>query len=117
MLLEESGIRRGKGGDRKSKTIIGVDSVESVAAELGIPERAARHRLALTDAFDALSPKEQEAVRERKTTVAKVAREQRKEKNTAAIRNAVIPKNKTWTVTSQQGVVIPSDKILKSVSE
>jgi hypothetical protein len=53
-LLALRGVKRGKGGDRKSTATVAVDSVAQVAAELGVSERTARHRVALADAYEAL---------------------------------------------------------------
>ena len=59
-LLEVRGVKRGKGGDRKSTATVAVDTVAETAGELGVSDRTARHRLALADVFEAeLSAAEQ----------------------------------------------------------
>jgi predicted transcriptional regulator len=43
---------RGKGGDRKSKATVALDSIAQVAAELGVPERTAKHRMSHLDPIE-----------------------------------------------------------------
>lgn len=43
-LAEARGVRLGKGGDRKSTATVAVDSAATLAAELGVTDRTARHR-------------------------------------------------------------------------
>lgn len=61
--LEAKGVKRGKGGDRKSKATVAVDSVKALADELGVPERTARHRLKLADDFARLPDEVKEDIR------------------------------------------------------
>ncbi len=50
-LLEVRGVKRGRRGDRKSTSNLGVDTVEKLAAELGVPIDTAKKRLAQADAY------------------------------------------------------------------
>lgn len=58
-LLDLRGVRTGRGARNDALTSA---TVAEVAAELGVPERTARHRLSQASAFDALSPAERESI-------------------------------------------------------
>lgn len=77
-LLEERGVVRGKGGDRKSKATIALDSVESLATELGVPERTAKHRLSQADKFETFPKKTRDAVRNREIKLSDAIRDTKK---------------------------------------
>jgi hypothetical protein len=53
-LLALRGVKRGKGGDRKSTPKLGVDTVAKLAKELGVPLKTAEKRLAQADAYESL---------------------------------------------------------------
>jgi hypothetical protein len=54
-LLALRGVKRGKGGNRGNQHLATATvAVAKVAAELGVSERTARHRVALADAYEAL---------------------------------------------------------------
>jgi hypothetical protein len=59
LLLAERGVRRGKG---KTNQHTAKATIAQAAAELGVPERTAKHRLKLADEFEALPAKAQVAV-------------------------------------------------------
>ena len=61
-LLELKGVKRGRGGDRKSTATTAVDTVESVAAEVGVKKRTAERNLKLSDDYDSLPKSEQKKV-------------------------------------------------------
>jgi N6-adenosine-specific RNA methylase IME4/ParB-like chromosome segregation protein Spo0J len=61
-LLEERGVTPGRGGDRRSTATVAVDTVADIAAELGVPERTARHRVQQAEQYDALPAEEKSAV-------------------------------------------------------
>lgn len=63
LLLEEKGVKRGQGARSDKVTSA---TIAEVTGKLGVSPRTARHRAAQADAFEALSPAEQEAVRERR---------------------------------------------------
>lgn len=75
-LLAERGVRRGKGSrnDKGTSPTIG-----EVAAELGVAESVAYHRLKLSDEFDALPESAREDIANRKSTVSKEAKKRRDE--------------------------------------
>lgn len=79
LLLEAKGVKRGKGGDRKSTATVAVDTVQQLSKETGVSERTARHRMAAADAYDKLPAKQKQAVDARKTTVAKAKRRTQKQ--------------------------------------
>ena len=103
-LLEEEGVRRGKGGDRRSTETVSVDTVKGLAADLGVDERTARNRLKAADDYEALSESDREHVHERSTTITQTVREKKEQGREArrtanrkliasAHENAPFPKN------------------------
>lgn len=48
-LAEVRGVRLGRGGDRKSTATVAVDTVQDLAAEVGVADRTARYRLNLAE--------------------------------------------------------------------
>ncbi len=60
MLLEERGIQRGKGGDRRSTSKVAVDTIAKVAGELGVAHATAEKRLKAADDYGSLNREEQE---------------------------------------------------------
>lgn len=60
-LLESRGVKRGRGGDRRSTAKVAVDTVGGVAKEAGVPLSTAEKRLRAADQFKALSPEQQRA--------------------------------------------------------
>ena len=78
-LLDERGVKRGRGGDRKSSATSALDTANAIAAELGVPLDTAKKRIAQADAFESFAREEQEAIRQRAQTVLQVKRA-RKEK-------------------------------------
>jgi hypothetical protein len=51
-LLDRKGVKRGRGGDRKSTAILAVDPISEAAAKQGVPERTASRRLELADLLE-----------------------------------------------------------------
>ena len=76
-LLEERGVQRGKG--KVNQHTVASATVAEAAAELGVPERTARHRLAQADKMEELPVEAQEAIRNRKTSITKVKRAEKAE--------------------------------------
>ena len=75
LLLAERGVRRGKGGDRKSNAAVALDTIESVAGELGVPIDTAKKRLRLADDYQLFAEDEQRAIHEGETTIKKTKAE------------------------------------------
>jgi len=54
-LLEAKGVKRGRGGDRRSKETVSVDTAKQLAADLGVDDRTARNRMKAADEYEAAS--------------------------------------------------------------
>lgn len=48
-LAEVRGVRLGRGGDRRSTATVAIDSVKTLAEEVGVAERTARYRMKLAE--------------------------------------------------------------------
>ncbi len=79
-LLEVKGVKRQRGGDRSKEQSA---TVALCAEQLGVPERTAKHRLALADAYEKLPEPQKQAVDEKEVTVAEARREVNREQNHA----------------------------------
>jgi hypothetical protein len=87
-LLAERGVERKPGPKQDSAT------VALIAAELGVPERTAKHRLAQADKLEALPKKTQDDIRNRKTSITKAKGGNRGNQHKATATVAVAEDNK-----------------------
>jgi ParB-like chromosome segregation protein Spo0J len=84
LLLEERGVRTGKGGDRKSTDTVSVDTVSEIAAELGVNERTARRRVRAANDYESLPAKVRKKVDAGEITLREGKAEVKKAKKNAA---------------------------------
>ena len=88
--LAERGVKRGKGGDRKSAKSTATVAVD-IASEYGVPARTARHRLKMADDFDRLKvevPHLAEKVQQNEINIYEAQREHRAERKRVALEKA-----------------------------
>lgn len=83
LLLAVRGVRRGGGGDHKSQDRDQSATIALCSEEVGVPERTAKHRLAMADAYEALPKKERDAVDTDKKTLKEAKRDVKKTKREA----------------------------------
>ena len=63
--------RGGDSGDWKSKATVALGTIKSVVAELGVPERTAKHRMKAADDCESFTKTEQRAINNKETSIAK----------------------------------------------
>jgi hypothetical protein len=97
LLLEERGIERGRG--KVNQHTVASATVAEAASELGVPERTARHRLALADAYQALPESLRTEVDAGSKNVFQARREaDRKRRQAEAPLPAVASNDPRWSV-------------------
>lgn len=79
LLLKERGAQTGKGGDRKSKATVALDTIAQVASELGVPERTAKDRLRKAREYESLPEPIRKQVDEKQITLSQAKAELKRE--------------------------------------